>query len=340
MLLLGGDGGDGRQGIRADTLILASIDTKTGETLMISLPRNLYRAPFRPGSAADLAFPDGFLAPPGAPQDDYLLNAMYRYGQDNPAIAGSAEYPGSALVSESVSTILGLPIDYFVLVNLEGFADIVDALGGIQIRVTERIPIGGKRDPDGSVEVQPHGWIEPRLYRNMDGYHALWYARSRFLSEDYDRMIRQRCVMGAIARQADPARVLVRFQSLARASQGLIVTDIPPNMLSPLATLALKGKDAKITGASVDKSVFGPSSLTPDYDAIRAKAQQWLRSAERSAQQTLARQQSPSAAPTGSPTGSPVGSPSAPPGSGQPTGSDSPGASGSVDPIEGSCQYD
>ena len=229
--------------------------------------------------------------------------------------------------------------DYFVLVNLKGFADIVDALGGIQIRVTDRIPIGGERYPDNSVKVQPHGWIEPRLYRDMNGYHALWYARSRFLSEDYDRMIRQRCVMGAIARQADPARVLVRFQSLARASKGLIVTDIPSNMLSPLAALALKGKDAKITGVSVDKSVFGPSSLTPNYDAIRAQARRWLRSAELSAQQTLALQQSPSPAPTGSPSstqspGLPTGSQSAT------TGMRVPGAPGSVDTIEGSCRYD
>ena len=72
------------------------------------------------------------------------------------------------------------------------------------VRVTERIPIGGQKSLDGtSILRYPHDYIEPGLYRNLTGRLTLWYSRSRFGSTDYARMVRQRCVLGAVARQVD-----------------------------------------------------------------------------------------------------------------------------------------
>ena len=63
ILLLGGDGGVDRQGVRTDSMIVASIDTTTGDTVLFSLPRNLQNAPFPPGSALAKLYPNGFNGP-------------------------------------------------------------------------------------------------------------------------------------------------------------------------------------------------------------------------------------------------------------------------------------
>src|SRR4029450_1943247 len=93
------------------------------------------------------------------------------------------------------------PIDYFALVNLPGFQDLVNAFGGIQLRVTTRIPIGGEVLPDGT-NVPPHGYLGPKLYTHMTGRQAMWYARARYGSTDYARMAPHRRAWCALARQA------------------------------------------------------------------------------------------------------------------------------------------
>src|SRR3954447_19268407 len=91
VLLLGGDGGAGREGVRTDTVIVASIDTSTGDTTLFSLPRNLENLPFPPGSALAEAYPDGFQ---GATESDGLLNAVYRNGPAaHPDILGPTDNP-------------------------------------------------------------------------------------------------------------------------------------------------------------------------------------------------------------------------------------------------------
>ena len=77
VLLLGGDGGEGRDGVRTDTVIVASIDTETGDTTLFSLPRNLENLPFPADSPLAEAYPDGFEA---GEESEGLLNAIYRNG--------------------------------------------------------------------------------------------------------------------------------------------------------------------------------------------------------------------------------------------------------------------
>ena len=92
------------------------------------------------------------------------------------------------------------------MVNLLGFADLVDALGGVEIAVKERLvdevtrPAWG--EPKPSIDVVPG-----RTYR-FYGREALAYVRSRKASSDYTRMARQRCFLSAMADQLDPVRVL------------------------------------------------------------------------------------------------------------------------------------
>jgi polyisoprenyl-teichoic acid--peptidoglycan teichoic acid transferase len=171
-------------------------------------------------------------------------------------------------------------VDYYAMATLEGFQDFVDALGGVTLTVQERLPIGGLT-ANGS-RVPPVGYIQPGRQR-LDGYHALWFARSRRDSTDYARIDRQRCLIGALVRQADPLTVLKNFQKLASATKRLLSTDIPRRLLSDLVGLADKVRqhgqirslpfvpplintadpNFRLIRASVDKALAEPSPSTP-----------------------------------------------------------------------------
>src|SRR3954453_7939928 len=79
VLLIGSDAGPDRIGVRPDTLILASINTRTGNTVLFSLPRSLQHAPFASGTPGHRAFPKGFYCPNVAPGSECLLNAVWMW---------------------------------------------------------------------------------------------------------------------------------------------------------------------------------------------------------------------------------------------------------------------
>ena len=123
-------------------MIVASIDTHTGATTTFSLPRNLENLPFPEDSPLHDVYPDGFDA--GA-ESESLLNAVYRNGpRDHPDILGPTDNPGADFLKLGVGEALGLTIDYYVLVNLDGFSQLIDALGGITVNVNYYVPIGGE----------------------------------------------------------------------------------------------------------------------------------------------------------------------------------------------------
>lgn len=252
ILLLGVDAGDGRVGVRPDSINLVSIDVRTGEPAMISLPRNLESARFPDGTPADDEFPRGFSG--DGDESDYMLNATWTFGEENPELFEGPSGPGPTAVKQAVEGTLGVPVHYYVAVDLQGFRDIIDAIGGITLRVNEELPIGDK----GKV-------LEPGL-QELDGYHALWYARSREGSSDYARMARQRCVIGALVNQADPQTVLSNFVELADASKSVITTDIPRQDLANLVDLALKAKDEEITSLQFVPPLIVPAD--PDIGLI------------------------------------------------------------------------
>lgn len=262
VLLLGGDGDTGRVGIRTDTMILASIDTKTGRTVLISLPRNFMKVQFPTGSEMARRFPNGY---------NDMLNAVYNYAQSDKSAMPGTKYPGGELIKQAFSWTIAQPVDYFVLVNLDGFRDIVDAFGGVTLTVERRLPIGGSYDANGAVREQPHAYLEPGR-RKLNGYQALWYGRSRFDSDDYSRMNRQRCLLGAISQQASPYKVLSNFSQLASAAKRIILTDIPQAALPDLLVLANQAKSAEVTSLTFVRSAsFDPANPVFSYiqDQVR-----------------------------------------------------------------------
>ncbi|SEG28484.1 cell envelope-related function transcriptional attenuator common domain-containing protein [Nonomuraea solani] len=287
ILLLGGDADDHRTGVRTDSMNLASIDVKTGGTVLFSLPRNLEDVRFRPGTPMAKRFPTGFRLPPdpGGGRSD-LLNSVWEYADAHPEIFGGKQKQGPKVLMDTIGYTLGVKVDWYALVNMWGFARLIDAIGGVTLTVEQDVVFG--RYNEGLVKAGT---------RKLKGADAMWYARSRTYSDDYTRMRRQRCVLGAILDQADPATVLTRFNQIALATKELIRTDIPRPMLRHLVPLALKVKNAKV--ASVQ---FVPPLINtgyPDWDKIRDVAAKAIRD---SAGKTVAATASPaSPSPTKSP---------------------------------------
>ena len=266
VLLLGGDGGEGREGVRTDTVIVASIETATGETTLFSLPRNLQDLPFPASSPLAEVYPDGF---EGVNESDSLLNAVYRTGPaTHPDILGPTDDPGADFLKLGVGEALGLPIDYFVLVNLDGFSRLVDALGGITVNVNYYVPING----EPTRGILPDDYIAPGPNQRMDGATALHFARGRFGLSDYDRMDRQRCTIDAIIAEADPITLLAQYQELAATTQDIVSTDIPQSALDDFVDLAWLVKDAEIRSVVFDTSLIDPAY--PDYPRIRQIVQE------------------------------------------------------------------
>lgn len=258
VLLVGSDAGPDRTGTRTDTMMVASIDTATGRTTLFSLPRNIAYAPFPPGSRMAEEFPDGFHDSAG-PSGNYYLNAVYAYAHEYPALApdGPTDDVGLNLLHQTISYMLGLKLDYYVELNMAGFAAIVDSLGGLQVDVgPDRIPIGGI-SPAGRA-VPPTGYIEPGV-QQLDGEDALAFARSRTNSTDYVRMGRQRCLIQSILDQNQPAELLANFRSIAQATTDSVSTDIPQQALPDLLSIA----DGPLQLESV---AFDPNLPDPDQD--------------------------------------------------------------------------
>ncbi len=260
ILLLGGDGGNNRAGIRADSITLASMDVATGKTVLFSLPRNLQYAQFPPGSPMDAQFPNGF--------PDFAFG-IYTYGSEHPELFKGAKDPGAVAMMQAVAQTLGIPVHYHALVNLAGFKNVVDALGGVTIRVEKRLPIGGGKSLSG-LSLPVLGYIEPGL-QELDGYRALWYGRSRATTTDYDRMSRQKCLMGAILRVANPANVLRNYKKLTKATNQVLSTDLSLEEVQRLIKVLPKAKDQKLM--SVQFSPPAIDSANPDITYIRAQVQ-------------------------------------------------------------------
>ena len=170
--------------------------------------------------------------------------------------------PGAQATKEAVEGVTGLTINYWALIDLKGFEDLVDAVGGITMDVYRRVPIGG-----GHAKL--YGWVEAGKDRHLDGREALWFARSRSDSSDYDRMVRQKCVMNAMLNQLDPMTVLTKFNGIASASKEIVATDVPASQISTMLDLAQKAK-AKPVGsiAIVPPLMAYPSN--PDFAKIQA----------------------------------------------------------------------
>jgi polyisoprenyl-teichoic acid--peptidoglycan teichoic acid transferase len=269
MLLLGGDAGPDRQGRRTDTMIVASFDVRTGRAALFGLPRNLVRAPLPPGPAADFFGCRCFPRP---------LNELYAFAEsERRDLFPAGERPGVLALAGVAEALLGLPIDHYALVDLKGFVDVVDALGGVTVKVNK--PIDVAVDRLGTKGDQP-AYVLPPGRRHLTGFTALAYVRSRKSTSDYDRMQRQRCVLSSLARQTDPAEVLAAFPKLASVVKRSIATDIPASRLPDLLEAAV-GRRASVSAVGFTPPAYAAGWSAgypiPDVPRIQRTVRRMLR---------------------------------------------------------------
>jgi len=257
VLLVGGDSGAGRWGMRTDSMTVASIDATTGKTVLIGLPRNMTNFPFSKGSVMHKAWPHGFDC--GYPTCE--LNGIPTWVGDHTSLFKGLENPAMSGTISAIEGITGLKINYWAMVNLAGFRGLVDAVGGVTLNVRQPIPVGGL----GS---DVTGYIKPGV-RKLDGFDTLWFARSRDSSDDYSRMARQKCVMNAMLHQVSPQTVLTNFEKIAKASSQMISTDIPASEVDRFMALALQAKSQPVATLSLVPPLV--NTADPDIALIHRK---------------------------------------------------------------------
>ncbi len=147
ILLLGGDAGEDRDGLRPDSITVASVDAETGASILFGLPRNMQNVPFTEDSPMHDEWPDGFDC-----GDECLLNGVYTWAEDHADLFEGEDRPGVAATQSAVEAITGLEISYTALIDLQGFEQLVNAVGGVTINVGKRVPIGIEQRPDPGVD--------------------------------------------------------------------------------------------------------------------------------------------------------------------------------------------
>jgi len=194
ILLLGADSGQGRDSMRFDSISVVSVNADSGAVTITGIPRDMPHFPFADGPMKDL-YPDvheGHQDPKcGWGSGINQLRTEVEVCRDGKALYPDAvaqgSTPGVEATKDAVEGILGIQIPYYVFIDMDGFAHLIDALGGVDITVEQRLPKGGGPAYEGQpAEDWAIGWIEPGA-QHMDGDTAQWYARSRYTTNDFDR---------------------------------------------------------------------------------------------------------------------------------------------------------
>ena len=194
ILLIGADQRPKEGTFNTDTLIVVSIDPTTKQVAMFSLPRDTVDVPIPAGPARSV-----FGSVYRGKINSLWLNARYRAD----AFPGTDKSRGFNALKSVLGELYGLDIQYYVMVNFEGFKNIVDTLGGVTINVQN--PVLDDHYPGGPAGASIRVYI-PAGVQHMNGAQALIYARSRHTSSDFDRAQRQQRVILSIREQADPGQ--------------------------------------------------------------------------------------------------------------------------------------
>ncbi len=270
VLLLGSDGSDGRDGVRTDTMLIASIDTETGDSILFGIPRNLEMVPIPDDNPLSELWPNGYNC-----GDACLMNGIWtqavNFAEARPELYTDDSNPGLTATREVLSAVIDQPIDYSVIVNLEGFQDLVDAMGGVEINVQERLPMGGQtgRNSEGRpilIRGSESGYLEPGL-QTLSGYEAMWYARSRITTDDFSRMRRQRCVVAAVVDQVNPMTMIQRYPRIVGVAGDNIRADIPAEELPAWAELVSRVQSGSIK--SLPFTIENTDVGDPNYDRLQ-----------------------------------------------------------------------
>lgn len=252
-LLLGSDTRGGPS-FRTDTIVIAAIRPLQGQVTLVSVPRDLWV--YLPNHGMD------------------RINTAYLYGSREGYPGG-----GQALLKDTILYNLGIRIDHLAMVDFNGFRRIVDTLGGIDVPVFCPYTDWRLRSPD----LDPNNENNWALYTvgpglvHMDGDLALWYARSRQHSSDFDRGRRQQEVLRALYAAALRTDAISRIPQLYTDLSSSVTTDVDLQTILQLSPLAVTLSNADIRGYYIDREYVTPwttpagaSVLLPNSPAIQA----------------------------------------------------------------------
>jgi LCP family protein required for cell wall assembly len=213
------------------------------------------------------------------------INTAYEYGE-----MPKYNYPegGFALLKDTVKYNLGLTINHIAIVDFTGFASIVDTLGGIDVPVfcpySDYPLVGNNPNPGNSTALVTVG---PGVV-HMDGTLALWYARARDKSSDFDRGRRSQEVLRALYTRALQTNSISKIPELFNDFSSAIITDLTLPDLLKLAPLALHLTNADIRSFYIGRDLVtswmtpgGASVQLPNGPAIQSMLQQALAFAPR-----------------------------------------------------------
>ena len=210
-----------------DSINVLSVEVATGRVALFSIWRYTGNVPLPPESAG--AYKNGRF--PG------WLNALYVEAMGHPDKFPGGEARGFRATAGAVQELIGQKIDGAIVVNLNGFVDLVDAIGGLWVDIPFAVQDPHYALPDGS------GYIELNFSagcQKLGGERALEYARTRHQDSDFGRMRRQQRVIVALGRQLDPIAMLPRVTDLLAIARDNLWTTIQPDEVGGLAELAAR----------------------------------------------------------------------------------------------------
>jgi LCP family protein required for cell wall assembly len=247
ILLVGSDQRPQEGTYNTDTMIVLSIDPKSGRTAMFQLPRDSANLPVPPQARS--VWGNTYNA---------KVNSWFTANRNKQNLwpGKNSQQRGFAALKSMLGYLYGIDIKYYVEVNFQGFRDTVDRLGGLNVNV--QAPVSDDRYPDELGRLR-------RLYipagpQHMTGTQALAYARSRHTTDDFDRGRRQQRVLLSLREQADIPLILSKLPELVQILGKSIHTDVPAKLLPQLLGLA-----NQIDTRNLKSYVFTPSYYATQY---------------------------------------------------------------------------
>jgi LCP family protein required for cell wall assembly len=219
LILLGSDRRPGETIGRTDTIIVVMLDPQNKQAGVISIPRDLW-----------VTIPN----------------------RGSNKINTAAVYGGLATVKQVVGNLLGIPIDYYVQVDFEGFQKAIDVLGGITVEID--CPLEeGYPDPTAPGGVRRDKFAVGKM--QMNGQLALDFSRSRQSTSIFDRMRRQSRVLLGVREKALSPTVFPRVPELWDVMSKYVQTDVPARNVWPLVKLANEIKLSDVHGLAIDTNL-------------------------------------------------------------------------------------
>ncbi len=233
IMIMGVDERDDDVG-RSDTLMIASIDPKTNQASLLSVPRDT-RVKIQ-GHGFD------------------KVNAAYAYGKEK-------------LSQDTVERLLGVNIDHYIIINTKSFKKIIDAIGGIDIDVPKRMHYEDPWDDDGGLIIDFHPGMQ-----HMDGAKAVTYVRYRDEEGDLGRIRRQQDFVKACMEKLVSPAIIPKLPAVIKEVMGSIETDLSFRQLLEFAGTLKESKDNGLKTDMVPGRplyIEGISYWIPDLNKLR-----------------------------------------------------------------------